>query len=151
LIQFDRALLRGAACRLVLTPHPGEFTRLTGLSTAEVLHAPIALAEAYARDTGAIVLLKGPTTVVTDGGETWLVDTGCAGMATAGSGDVLSGISAALCAWAPDALTAAAAAAWVNGRAGELAQRRYGSITMLASDTAACVREVVSGLEREQA
>jgi NAD(P)H-hydrate epimerase len=151
LSRMDRALLRGAACRLVLTPHPGEFARLTGLSTAEVLHAPIALAEAYARDTGAIVLLKGPTTVVTDGGETWLVDTGCAGMATAGSGDVLSGISAALCAWAPDALTAAAAAAWVNGRAGELAQRRYGSITMLASDTAACIREVVSELETEQA
>ena len=151
LSRLDRALLRGAACRLVLTPHPGEFARLTGLSTAEVLNAPIAQAEAYALDTGATVLLKGPTTVVTDGRETRLVDTGCAGMATAGSGDVLSGILAAICAWAPDALTAAVAAAWVNGRAGELAQRRYGSITMLASDTAACIREVVSELETEQA
>ena len=149
LSRLERTDLRGAACRLVLTPHLGEFSRLTGLDRDELQRAPIAQAEACARDTGAVVLLKGPTTVVTDGSDTWLVDTGCAGMATAGSGDVLSGLLSALCAWAPEPLTAAAAAAWINGRAGELAQRRYGSITMLASDTAACIRDVVAELEQE--
>lgn len=149
LSRLDRAVLCGAACRLVLTPHLGEFSRLTGLGRDELLRAPIAQAEAYARDTGAIVLLKGPATVVTDGGDTWLIDTGCAGMATAGSGDVLSGLLSALCAWAPELLTAVAAAAWINGKAGELAQSRYGSIAMLAGDTAACVRDVVAALERD--
>ena len=149
LSRLERAALRGAACRLVLTPHLGEFSRLTGLNRDELLRAPIVQAETYARETGAVVLLKGPTTVITDGGDTWLVDTGCAGMATAGSGDVLSGLLSALCAWTPETLTAVAATAWVNGRAGELAQSRYGSIAMLAGDTAACVRDIVAELERE--
>ena len=94
-----------------------------------------------------ILLLKGPATVITDGETTYLTDTGCAGMATAGSGDVLSGILAALAAYSPDPLFGTAAAAWINGKAGELAQSRMGSVSMTAGDTAACVPEVVRALE----
>ena len=96
-----------------------------------------------------MVLLKGPATVVTDGARTRIVDAGCPGMATAGSGDVLSGILAAAAAVA-EPLEAAAAAAYINGKAGELAQRRSGSVSMTAGDTAGCVGEVVRRLETEE-
>ena len=146
LSRMDRETVRGAAGRLILTPHAKEFSRLTGLTVPEVLAAPVAGAEAYARETGAVVLLKGPATVVTDGKQTRIIDAGCPGMATAGSGDVLSGILAATAA-AAEPLDAASAAAWINGKAGELAQSRAGSVSMTAGDTANCVRDIVKGLE----
>ncbi len=143
LARTDRSILRAAAGRVVLTPHPGEFSRLTGKPIRELLTDPAGEAEAYARETGATVLLKGAYTTVTDGKKTLRIDRGCAGMATAGSGDVLSGILAAVCAWEGNLLRAAAAAAWINGRAGELAQQRYGDISMVAGDTAAQIPEVI--------
>ncbi len=142
--------------RVILTPHPGEFSRLTGKTTAEVLSDPIGLAERFASRHGVILLLKGTATVITDGKETFLSDRGCAGMGTGGSGDVLSGILASVCASGSavrsdeDAsaspfdplLLRTAAAAWLNGRAGELAQERFGDISMLAGDTAAALPDV---------
>ena len=147
LSRLDRDRVRNTSCSLILTPHLKEFSRLSGLEIGEIQARPITSAEAYAKDTGAVVLLKGPATVVTDGETTYLTDTGCAGMAAAGSGDVLSGILAAVAAWAPDPLLGTAAAAYINGRAGELAQHRFGSVAMGAGDTAACVAEIVRGLE----
>jgi len=142
--------LRHAAGRVILTPHPGEFGRLTGRSAAEVLKDPVGLAESFARDTGAVVLLKGAATVITDGKETFLTDTGCAGMATAGSGDVLSGVLGALCAWRRESLTETTAlAAWVNGRAGEIAQARMGDISMTAGDTVKALPEVFVRLRNQ--
>ena len=148
LSRMDRRKVRDAACSLILTPHIKEFSRLSGLEMSEILSAPVAAAEAYAKETGAVLLLKGPATVVTDGETTYLTDAGCAGMATAGSGDVLSGVLAAVAAFAPDMLLGTAAAAYINGKAGELAQRRFGSVAMTSGDTAACVAEIVRDLER---
>ena len=147
LSRMDKEQIRGAACKLILTPHAKEFSRLTGLTVEEILADPVGTAEAYAKETGTVVLLKGPATVVTDGAKTRITDAGCAGMATAGSGDVLSGILAAVEAVAPDPLEGAAAAAWINGKAGELAQSRFGSVSMTAGDTAECVREIIHDLE----
>ena len=147
LSRMDKNRIRNTSCSLILTPHIKEFSRLTGLSTEEILAAPIAAAETYARDNRVLLLLKGPSTVITDGQTTCLTDTGCPGMATAGSGDVLSGILAAVLGCTDDLLSGAAAAAWINGAAGELAQRRNGSVSMTAGDTAACVPEVVRYLE----
>ena len=142
--------LRSAACRVILTPHPGEFARLNGCSVPEVLEAPVAMAESFARDRGAIVLLKGSSTLVSDGETTWLTDRGCPGMATAGSGDVLSGILAALCAWLPDdLLRATVSAAWINGRAGELAQEESSDIAMVASDTVRALPKVFRLLRKD--
>ena len=139
--------------RVILTPHPGEFSRLTGKSTAEVLADPIGLAERFASGHGVILLLKGTASVITDGKETFLSDRGCAGMGTGGSGDVLSGILASVCSSVRSSgdasaspfdplLLRTAASAWLNGRAGELAQERFGDISMLAGDTAAALPEV---------
>ena len=135
--------LRTAQCRVILTPHPGEFARLNACTVQEVQEAPVAMAEAFARNHHATVLLKGSATLITDGETTYLSDRGCPGMATAGSGDVLSGILAALCAWLPDdLLRTTAAAAWINGRAGELAQRKSTDISMTAGDTVRALPEV---------
>ncbi len=135
-------LTREAAGPVLLTPHPGEFARLCGRSIPEIQASPVSMAEDFAGARGVTLLLKGPATVITDGNRTLIVDRGCPGMATAGSGDVLSGIAAALCGFLREELpTIAAAAAWLNGRAGELAQRRQGDLAMIASDTVARVPE----------
>ncbi len=146
LSRMDKNRIRNAACTLVLTPHIKEFSRLTGLSTEEILDNPITAAEAYAKENKVILLVKGPATVITDGETTYLTDTGCAGMATAGSGDVLSGILAAILGYAADPLLGTAAAAWINGKAGEAAQRKYGSISMVAGDTVECIAEIIQSI-----
>ena len=146
LSRLPRQQLRDRTAPLILTPHVKEFSRLSGLTVPEILSNPIPVARAYAADTGAVVLLKGPATVITDGKSTLLTDTGCPGMATAGSGDVLSGILTALLSAGAPPLLAAAAAAWINGRAGELAQSRVGAVSMVASDTVAALPEVIRGL-----
>ena len=147
LSRLEKDRIRNASCSMILTPHLKEFSRLSGLETGEILNSPIAAAEAYAEECRVILLLKGPATIITDGKSTYLTDTGCPGMATAGSGDVLSGILAAVAAFSPDPLLGAAAAAWINGKAGEAAQRRMGSVSMTAGDTASFIPEIVLNLE----
>ena len=143
--------LQESACRVILTPHPGEFARLNACSVQDVLETPVTMAEDFARRNGVIVLLKGSATLITDGENTWLTDRGCPGMASAGSGDVLSGILTALCAWLPDdLLRTTAAAAWINGRAGELAQGRSSDISMTAGDTVRALPEVFRRLRGQQ-
>ena len=100
----------------MLTPHDGEFERLAGARPGP---DRIAAARALAADTGAVVLLKGSPTVVADPrGEVRVVAAGDARLATAGTGDVLSGVIGALLAQGLPALEAAAAGAWLHGRAG---------------------------------
>ncbi len=113
----DLRAARGAA-PVVLTPHEGEFARLAG-------HPPgqdrIADVRSLAAATGAIVLLKGPTTVVAEpGGEVLLAAAGSPALATAGTGDVLSGVIGAFLARGMPALEAAAVGAHVHGRAAAL-------------------------------
>ncbi len=146
LARTDPALLRQRTAKTVLTPHNMEFSRLSGRSIEAILAAPVPLAEAYAKENGVTLLLKGPATVITDGERTVFTDRGCPGMATAGSGDVLSGLLTALCGYNEDPFLAAAAAAYINGRAGELAAERYGDVGMTAGDTAGCIAAAVKEL-----
>ena len=147
LSRMGPSVLDKKTCRVILTPHNMEFARLLGReSAAEVTADPIPLAVGFAAAHGVTVLLKGPTTVVTDGCDVLLVDRGCPGMATAGSGDVLSGILAAICGAGIEPLTAAAAGAWVNGRAGELAEAAFGAVSMIASDTISQLPTVIRSL-----
>ena len=142
-------ILRNAACRVILTPHLKEFSRLNGKIVAEVRENMIPLAEEFAAAAEVIVLLKGPGTVITDGRETIITTRGCPGMASGGSGDVLSGILAAVCASnADELLKAAAAGAFINGYAGELAQKQSNDVVMSAADTAAHVRDALTELLR---
>lgn len=143
LSQMDLTLLKDAKAPIILTPHLMEFSRLSGLSISEIEENPIAHAKAFAKEYGVILLLKGSTTVVTDGDVVYLIDRGSAGMATAGSGDVLSGVLAGLCGYlAPTALTVASGA-YLAAMAGELAEEKCGAVSMLASDT---VREIANAV-----
>ena len=154
--------------RLILTPHLKEFSRLAGCEIADILADPIERTRALAAKYKAIVMQKGPATIVSDGDRVLITDRGCPGMATGGSGDVLSGILAAICCspavTAPankekkpgsvpssgdPLLLAAAAGAWINGAAGELAQSKASAAAMTAGDTARCVAAVINSLQAE--
>jgi len=120
---------------VVLTPHPGEFARLTGKSTLEVAAEKLDLAPAFARDHGVTLVLKGYRTLVASpDGRVRVNPTGNPGMASGGSGDVLSGILAALLMRGEDAPTAAAAAVYVHGLSGDLAADRVGETSLVAGN-----------------
>ena len=123
-------VLRGAACPVILTPHEGEFRRLTAASEPDRIRG----AEALAKETGCVVLRKGHETIITDGVQTYVNRTGNAGMATGGSGDVLAGMLAALLGQKVSPLEAAAAAAWLHGTAGDLAAEQLGQYAMGPND-----------------
>ncbi|MFH0911203.1 MAG: NAD(P)H-hydrate dehydratase [Planctomycetota bacterium] len=120
----------------VLTPHPGEMARLTGRGVEEIRADREAAAQALARACGAVILLKGRRTVVTDGKRTAVNQTGNPGMATAGSGDVLAGLLAALLAQKMPAFDAAVLAAHLHGLAGDIAAQAKGIHGLIAGDIA---------------
>ncbi|MCI8388117.1 MAG: NAD(P)H-hydrate dehydratase [Clostridiales bacterium] len=148
LAEMDKKYFKNASCRLILTPHPKEFERLSGVSIDEFSGDLISAAKNYASSTGAILLLKGTTTIVTDGKTVYLIDRGSNGMATAGSGDVLSGILTGICGYVSDddLLLGVAAGAYLNGLAGELAARDIPSASMIAGDTVKHIAEAVKNI-----
>jgi NAD(P)H-hydrate epimerase len=127
-------LVRHRTRPTVLTPHPGEFGRLIGLATREVQASRAELATRFAREHGVVLVLKGHGTVVTDGVQTAVNETGNPGMATGGSGDVLTGVVAALVAQKLGAYDAARLAVHLHGLAGDIAAEQFGQISMIASD-----------------
>ena len=130
-----RDVLRGAACPLILTPHEGEFRRLTDASESDRVKG----AEALADDLNAIILRKGHETVITNGMMTYINRTGNAGMATGGSGDALAGILVSLLGQGVPPLEAAATAAWLHGTAGDLASMNLGQYAMGPNDLIDCL------------
>jgi len=131
-------------CKLIVTPHPKEFSRLSQINIRDVIEDPQKHVRELANTLNAIVLFKGHVSIVSDGSITYRVERGCPGMATAGSGDVLSGILSAMLATNKDRLLiATAAGAYLNGLAGELASKEKGEYSMLASDTAAQIENAI--------
>ena len=140
-------LLKEATAPVILTPHLMEFSRLSGLSIKEIEANPIKHAKAFAKTHGVILLLKGCSTIVTDGDVVYIVNRGSAGMATAGSGDVLAGILSGMCGYLPpDALTVASGA-YLAGMAGEIAEEKHGAISMVASNTVCEIANALSALQ----
>jgi len=130
----------------VLTPHPGEMSRLLGRPVPEVQADRPGAAEALARETGAVVVLKGQRTVVAaPDGRVAVTPAGSPALATGGTGDVLSGVVGALIARL-DGWTAAVAGAHVHGRAGERAGRARGPHGVVASDVAECLPAAIGAL-----
>lgn len=119
---------------VVITPHPGEFARLVSSDIPTVQANRETMAAEYARRTGVVVVLKGAGTVVSDGDRVFVNDTGNPGMATAGSGDVLTGLVAALLAQGFSPFDAAVLAVNRHGRAGDLAAATVGEISVIATD-----------------
>lgn len=122
----------------VLTPHAGEMLRLVGHDPASPRARDRAWLEAMATEmaatSDAIVVLKGPATLITDGNRQAHNETGNPGMATGGTGDVLTGVIAALVAQGLSAFDAARLGTWIHGRAGDLAATEVGEISMTARD-----------------
>lgn len=117
----------------ILTPHPGEFARLIGRRIDDRGEQQQA-AEQFAAQHNVIVVLKGPGTIVTDGRRTAINATGNPGMATGGTGDVLTGVTVAMLCQGLAPFDAARVAAHVHGRAGDLAAASLGQISLIASD-----------------
>lgn len=120
---------------LVLTPHPGEMARLTGLSTGAVNADREGIARRFAQQWDAVVLLKGMRTIIAAPDDRCFVNpTGNPGLARGGSGDALAGILAALLACGLEAAEAAACAAWLHGAAADRAAAQRGEYGMLPQD-----------------
>lgn len=120
---------------LVLTPHPGEMARLTGLSTGAVNADREGIARRFAQKWDAVVLLKGMRTIIAaPDGRCFVNPTGNPGLARGGSGDALAGILAALLACGLEAAEAAACAAWLHGAAADRAAAQRGEYGMLPQD-----------------
>ena len=122
-------VLRGRSAVTILTPHEGEFCRMYSLYSGRMMAA-----QELALELGAIVVLKGHETVITDGTITYLNPTGNPGMAVGGSGDVLAGMITGLIGQGLDPLKAAACAVWLHGAAGDLCAQELGQYGMLPTD-----------------
>jgi len=128
--------LNGSGRTVVITPHPGEMSRLTGLSIAEIQANRLEVARDFAREHQLIVVLKGHRTLIAaPDGTAWVNPTGNPGMATGGTGDILTGMVAGLLAQHPQhALAAAALAVYLHGLAGDLASESVGENSLVATD-----------------
>lgn len=128
-------VLEKAQSALILTPHPGEMARLIGKSTADVQRDRVGVAREFVRANPSLLILKGARTLITrDDGTVFVNPTGNAGMATAGSGDVLSGVVGALLAQGLMPSDAAIAGVWAHGHAGDLLREKRGELGLIASD-----------------
>ncbi|MCG3131676.1 MAG: Bifunctional NAD(P)H-hydrate repair enzyme Nnr [Phycisphaerae bacterium] len=147
LAEHGRTQLQDAG-RIVLTPHPGEARRLlgTGAIGSDSLarqKAALDLHEAF----GAVIVLKGRHTVVTDGERMYVNQTGNSGLATAGTGDVLTGMIAALIGQGMPVLEASILAVHVHGLAGDFAAQDLGVVSMTAEDVIAYLADAFAELE----
>ncbi|WP_164104156.1 NAD(P)H-hydrate dehydratase [Candidatus Laterigemmans baculatus] len=138
-IRAWRSLLRGPA---VLTPHPGEWQRICGESPKDRAAQRRAAVEVAAA-SGAVVLLKGAQTFVTDGSREYTNATGNPGMASGGAGDVLTGVVASLLGQGLSPFEAASLGAWIHGTAGDLAAEELGMAGVTAVDIAAALPAAV--------
>ncbi len=129
LASRHKLMVRGRTGPTILTPHDGEFARLSPPG-GERMEQTMTLA----RELGCILLRKGHRTLITDGAACWENHTGNPGMATGGSGDVLAGVLLSLLGQGLAPLEAAAAAAWLHGAAGDRAAKRLGEYGMLPGD-----------------
>jgi len=121
--------------QIVITPHAGEMGRLLkGLGRIADASARSVCAKSVANETGTIVVLKGAATVVSDGERVYVNATGHSGMATGGSGDVLTGMIAGLMGQGMNAFDASVLGVYLHGRAGEFAGERTGMVSMTAAD-----------------
>ena len=138
--------LKKRAAATVLTPHSGELASLLDVPVTEVATGRLAHAKAAARKTGAVIVLKGSVTIITDGSTTLLNPTGNPGLATAGSGDVLTGIISSLLARGLDPIIAAGAGVFLHGLAADITAEEIGRDNLIASDLIDCLPLAFAGL-----
>ncbi|MEJ2746276.1 MAG: bifunctional ADP-dependent NAD(P)H-hydrate dehydratase/NAD(P)H-hydrate epimerase, partial [bacterium] len=147
----DVGILKKIKAPVILTPHPGEMARLLGKDTTSIPGDRIAVAGGFARDYGVTMVLKGALTVVADtGGHAYVNASGNPGMASGGSGDVLSGVIASLWGQGMSPTNAARAGSFVHGDAGDRAMLCLGERAFIASDVIDDLPRAIEGLVRRK-
>jgi len=142
-----RELLAQYGKRLILTPHPGEFSRLTGIPLVELLEKKLEAALDFAGQNDVTLLLKGADTIITDGDRICVVSAGSPAMAKGGSGDVLAGVIGGFAAQGVEPFDAACLGAWCCGKAGEYAAEKYSVTAADATNTLEMLSQVFLELE----
>ena len=132
-VGAEPKILKAFKGRVIITPHSGEFKKLTGKTVPQDLEKRKRLVSAEAKRLGCTILLKGRIDIISGGKETKINKTGSRAMAVGGTGDTLAGITAAFLSKGLEPIKAAEAAAFVNGYAGELATKEYG-LSLIATD-----------------
>lgn len=145
LSTYGIEILNEKSCEVCLTPHIGEFCRLTNLTKDEVIKNGISLAKKFARDYKVVLALKSCSTIITDGDNTFINCTGCSGMAKGGSGDLLSGIIAGLSTRDKEYIDCVSASCFLFGLAGEKTKKSLNDYYMSASDI---IKEIPSVLNK---
>lgn len=141
-------LLKSSRSKLVLTPHPGELARLIGKTTKEIISNPIEIARETAQKFNIILVLKGAPTVIADAdGNVFINSTGNPGMATAGMGDVLTGVIAGLISQGLRPVDGALAGVYLHGLAGDLVKQKIGQNGLLAGDVLRTLPEALKQFE----
>lgn len=138
-------------CDVLLTPHIKEFSRLTGKEISEILAAGLDAPKEFSEKYGVTVLLKGAATVISDGQRTAVNVSGTPAQAKGGSGDVLSGLAAGLCAGGLSAFDGAVAGAYLAGKAAEFAAETTGEYSLTASDEIEFLGRAFLSLEKSDA
>ena len=133
--------------KIVVTPHAGEFKRLFGELPSNSKKERILTVEKYAKENSLTILLKGPTDIVSDGQKTYLNVKNTPAMTVGGTGDVLSGMVAGMLSKNRNPIEAAAAAAFINGKAGMLAQKKHG-LHIVATDLLEFISDAMKPFDR---
>ncbi len=151
-IAGETSFLRKRRSReMILTPHTGEFARLSGLAAREIEADRVGVARTFARNFSLTLVLKGAPTVTADrGGIVYVNSTGNAGMATAGAGDILTGIIGGLWAQKMRATDAALAGVYIHGLCGDRARDALGEKSLMAMDLYDAIPTVLKTLSGKQ-
>ncbi len=143
LSKYGLDVLKEKKCNVLLTPHVGEFLRLSNCEKQEVFEHEIDVAKKFANEYGVTLLLKSAVSIITDGEHTFINTKGCSGMAKAGSGDVLSGVLCGLLSRNELLVDTVACACYLFGLSGEIAEKSLTAFTVTASDVINSINQAV--------
>lgn len=146
LSEYGTEILKTKSCRVIITPHPREFSRLLGLSTAETLSRAAELCKSFSEEYGVVVVLKNNRTLIAEGNRLAVNLTGTPALAKGGSGDVLTGLIAGTCARGVSPFESACVSSYLLGKAGELAESELGEYSVDASDVVRWIPKAILSL-----
>ncbi len=142
-------IFKNAKRDVILTPHPLEFSRISGLSVEYIQANRYRAAKNFAKEYGCVLLLKGAGTIVTDGEYTYVNGSGSSALAKAGSGDVLAGLLTSILACLKSPIKSAALAAYIHGKVGDLLADEYSHYGVTPSDIPKMAAKIMAELEKE--
>jgi NAD(P)H-hydrate epimerase len=147
-LENNAGILSRAKSPIVLTPHPGEFRRISGMKKADIMDDRIGAGAAFARQSSSVVMLKGaPTVIACPDGRSFINPTGNPGLAKAGSGDVLTGMAAGFLAQGAGVEESAVLSAYIHGLAADIAACRGSERSLIASDVISAIPEAFSSVK----